>query len=366
MSLDKLLAIASNPFWVREECKIPVALNADVSQTCVRREASKITFEGKFEGDNGDDMVNFFKSIHDESILSIVDYLYSAVYSAQSLYGINLAFNSKLYPDSSNLLDKGSNIISIRDNKRIDKVYQVLHEDLRIGVIAKDMNYSNQSKFGQVTDEGEYIPVDKPTNVQSTVDMIKDFVDFIMEISGIDSDSVISYWATSAILKMLQISGSKVARYKSASDYQSFVPDPSETGLKAIAWTGLVKFITTVIGLAGLVVRIIKKKKRKNRVKLTSSYVIVFNRSKHFKVYFGDFTLDNYNVYKKEVQDLFNSSDQYAFGIKEDLPIVGITKNGDLPEEMLPKLFAQKMSDNKLSIKDLVITAEPRYFDYSL
>lgn len=366
MPLDKLLAIASNPFWVREECKIPVTLNADISQSCVRREASKITFEGKFEGSNGDDITNIFEAIHDESVLSIVDYLYSAVYTAQSLYGINLAFNSKLYPGTTDLLTKSSNIISIRENKRIDRVYQVLHEDLRIGVVAKDMNYSNHSKFGQVTDEGEYIPVDKPANVQNTVDMIKDFVDFIMEIAGIQSDSAISYWATSAVLKMLQISGSKVARYKSASDYQSFVPDPDETGLKAIAWTGLVKFITTVIGLAGLVVRIIKKKKRKNRVKLTSSYVIIFSRSKSFKVYFGDFTLDNYNVYKKEVQDLFNSSDQYAFGIKEDLPIVGITKNGDLPEEMLPELFSQNMRENKLSIKDLIITAKPRYFDYLL
>ena len=366
MPLSKLLAIASNPFWVRKECEIPVTLDANLSQTSVNNRASKITFEGKFEGDNGDDMVNFFESIHDNSRLSLVDYLYSALYSAQSLYGINLAFNSKLYPNSGNLLDRGSNIISTRDNKRIDIVYQVLHEDLRIGVVAKDMNYSNHSKFGQVTDEGEYVPVGKPTNVQDTVDMIRNFVDFIMEVSGVSSDSVISYWATSAILKMLQISGSMVARYKSASDYQSFVPDPTETDVKAIAWKGLVKFITTVIGLAGLVVRIIKKKKRKNRVKLTSSYVIIFNRSKHFKVYFGDFTLDNYNVYKKEVQDLFNRSDQYAFGIKEDLPIVGITKNGDLPEEMLPELFAQNMSDNKLSIKDLIITAEPRYFDYSL
>ena len=366
MPLDKLLAIASNPFWVREECKIPITLSANVSQVCVNREASKITFEGKFEGDNGDDIANIFEAINDNTVLSVVDYLSSALYSAQSLYGINLAFNSKLYPGSSNLLAKGSNIFSIRDNKRVDIVYQVLHEDLRIGVVAKDMNYSNQSKFGQVTDEGEYIPVDRPTNVQGTVDMIKDFVDFIMEITGLESDSAISYWATSAILKMLQISGSKVARYKSASDYQSFVPDPTEADVKAVAWTGLVKFITTVIGLAGLVVRIIKKKKRKNRVKLTSSYVIIFNRSDNFKVHFGDFTLDNYNVYKKEVQDLFNGSDRYAFGIKEDLPIVGITKNGDLPEEMLPGLFTKNMEENKLRIKDLIITAEPRYFDYSL
>ena len=366
MSLDKLLEIASNPFWVREECKIPVTLDADLSQSCVRREAGKISFDGKFEGDSGDNIVNFYKAIHDESVLSIVDYLYSAVYVAQSLYGINLAFNSKLYPDSSNLLEKGSNIISIRDNKRVEIVYQVFHEDLKIGVVARDMNYSKKSKFGSVTDDGAYLPVEKPTDVQSTVDMIKDFVDFIMEISGIDSDSVISYWATSAILKMLQISGSKVARYKSASDYQSFVPDPTETGLKAIAWTGLVKFITTVIGLAGLVVRIIKKKKRKNRVKLTSSYVIVFNRSKHFKVYFGDFTLNNYDIYKKEVQELFEDSDEYAFGIKEDLPIVGITKKGDLPTEVLLQLFTTKMNDNQITIKDLVITAEPRFFDYSL
>jgi|GEM_PF-5012922 hypothetical protein len=366
MPLDKLLSIASNPFWVKEDCKIPITLNADVSRTCVRREASKISFDGTFEGDNGDDMVNFFEAINDETTLSLIDYLSSALYSAQSLYGINLAFNSKLYPNSDNLLEKGSNIISIRDNKRVDIVYEVLHEDLRIGIVAKDMNYPNQSKFGQVNDDGVYTPVERPTDVQGTVDMIKDFVDFIMEIAGVRSDSVISYWASSVILKMLQISGSKVARYKSASNYQSFVPDPNETGLKVIAWTGLVKFITTVIGLAGLIVRIIKKKKRKNKVKLTSSYVIIFNRRKHFKVYFGDFTLNNYDAYKKEVQELFNNSDQYAFGIKEDLPIVGITKNGDLPEELLPELFAKNMRDNKLTIKDLIITAEPRYFDYSL
>lgn len=365
---NSLEEIASKPYWVREECLISTPLNSGLSKTCVEREKGKITFTGKFEGENGDAIAEFYRAINDQTVLNLTDYLYCALYAGQSLYGINLAFNSKVYPEAGNLFSKGTTLISVRENKRIQKVYQVLHEDLEIGIVAKAMNSRHAEKFGTTSEEGGFVSVPPPSNTQEAVSMIKDFTDFIIEATHNDTgDSILSYWITSIVLKALQISGSKVARYLSAGELQSFVPDPKETASPpVVAWTLLIKIITTAIGLAGLIIRIIKKKKKKNRKKFTSDYVIIFSKQKSFKVYIGNFTLKNYEAYKQEVQKLFGKKDVFAFGIEKDLPVVGITKNGDLPIETVPEIFLEKMSENKISIKNLVITAEPRYIDYSL
>ncbi|MCL2929162.1 MAG: hypothetical protein MGG37_14620 [Trichodesmium sp. MAG_R01] len=95
MSISKLTAQASNPFWVRKKCHLPISLTSEVGRRCVDRESSNFKpIEASSEESNFEDMTNFIEALNDKTALSIVDYFLICAYSAQSLYGINLAFKS--------------------------------------------------------------------------------------------------------------------------------------------------------------------------------------------------------------------------------------------------------------------------------
>ena len=348
--LDNLKSRITGEYWYREKYFIKNNL-ASVTE-------AKSLFSGVFSAisnqDNPDDLISLTRvkeaivEVHNgEGNEQSTNIVFTSLLTAQSLLGINGAYNSRVNKTAQSLISKANSYISKRELKMVPQIHHQFFDIFNLGEAATAFNITEVPELvGQIKNKAgdlvfKKLPV--PTTHIGMVHYINKIARLMMGwanvvIPNAQLKEAVGYWITSTATKALGVSGSRAARYLAASRVKQLIPIAKGPLASVTAWSKLIPYVAIAVAISMLIVVIIKKK-YKDELEQMTQYVIFFgSQGSGMKTVMGDFNTKKEELYIKEVQDLL-SPYKIAFALDTGIPVMGITDEGKLPKEVLLETF---------------------------
>lgn len=347
--LEKLKSQIKDTYWYREKYKI--------SHNLASIKTAKTMFNGVFDTilnqENPDDLISLtrvknaiveVKTGADGGQLGNI--IFTSLLTAQSLLGINGAYNSRVNKKAGDLVAKANSYVSIRELKMVPQIHHQFFDVFNLGEAATEFNITEVPELiGKVKNKAGdliYKKLPVPTSHIGMVHFINKIARLMMGWANVVIptllEEAVSYWITSTATKALGISGSRAARYLAASRVKQLIPIAKGPLALVTAWSKLIPYVAIAVAISMLIVVIIKKK-YKDELEQMTQYVIFFgSQGSGMKTVMGDFNTKKEELYIKEVQDLL-SPYKIAFALDTGIPVMGITNEGKLPKEALLESF---------------------------
>jgi|GEM_PF-4817988 hypothetical protein len=348
--LDNLKSRITDEYWYREKYKIKNNL-ASVTE-------AKALFNGVFSAisnqENPDDLISLTRvkkaivEVHNgEGNEQSTNIIFTSLLTAQSLLGINGAYNSRVNKTHQSLISKANAYVSKRKLRMVPQIHHQFFDVFNLGEAATAFNITEVPELiGQIKNNAgdlvfKKLPV--PTTHIGMVHYITKIARLMMGwanvvIPNAQLKDAVGYWITSTVTKALGVSGSRAARYLAASRVKQLIPIAKGPLASVTAWSKLIPYVAIAVAISMLIVVIIKKK-YKDELEQMTQYVIFFgSQATGIKTVMGDFDTKKEEAYIKEVQDLL-SPYKIAFALDTGIPVMGITDKGKLPKDVLLDTF---------------------------
>lgn len=348
--LEKLKSQIKDTYWYREKYKI--------SHNLASIKTAKTMFNGVFDTilnqENPDDLISLtrvknaiveVKTGADGGQLGNI--IFTSLLTAQSLRGINGAYNSRVNKKAGDLVAKANSYVSIRELKMVPQIHHQFFDVFNLGEAATEFNITEVPELiGKVKNKAGdliYKKLPVPTSHIGMVHFINKIARLMMGwanvvIPGTQLKEAVGYWITSTTTKALGLSGSRAARYLAASKMKELIPIAKGPLASVTAWSKLIPFIAIVVAISMLIVVIIKQK-YKDELEQMTQYVIFFGgQGSGIKTVIGGFDTKKEEIYIKQVQELL-SPYKIAFALDTGIPVMGINHTGQIQKEVILELF---------------------------
>ena len=341
----------------------------------------------------------------------VSQYIMTALRSLEGLRGLNGAYNSTKYPDTSSLLTRANQYSGDIDD-RMEAMHKEMFGFSRLGeivnnfaitsvpelvgkIVLDENSLPSWEEIGEGVEDTIWPTLDLPSSGLGSVDYISKISSVFLEWTGMQPANAVSIplapvggegvmvveqtapvifktvatWTAGTIMKSLDMGGSIAARYISASLLKELIPNLISKGEvissagTAVAWNILKQYLPYVIAVSVLIAVLMKLKYDEDDDSELSQFVVFFGgRGAGFRTSVGGFS-DVEEEYIKQLQEILKNGYSAAFGIKNGLPTIGITREGKMSQKELITSYNTRLALNKVNISSFITVTEPYYYD---